>query len=316
MYWIKCRSQPDGKQTEDVSNSVSDLASQEVVAIETHRFDGKNYHCWAQQMELYLKQSKVAYVLTDPRPGLSLGPETTTEEIAQAKRDEQKWVNDDRICRRNIQSSLSDPLFYQYSKRTGSAKELWEELKLVYLYEEFGTKRSLVKNYIEFQMVEERHIVEQVLEINSIADSIAAAGMLIDENFHVSVIISKLPPSWKDFCIKLMREEYLPFWKLMDYLRMEEEFRNQEKQVESYNLLGNHDDGKFRPKIRELKPTGLHWYRREPEVDGRPMICHNCGKRGHIARYCRRKSFKENNGNRDVDNGSTSAITERDGVAG
>ncbi|KAE7999352.1 hypothetical protein FH972_003792 [Carpinus fangiana] len=307
---LKLRSHLDGKQTEDVCNSVSDLASQEVVAIATHRFYGKNYRCWAQQMEIFLKQSKIAYVLTDPCPSVSLGREATAEEIARAKHDELKWVNDDCICRSNILSSLSDPLFYQYSKRAGSAKELWEELKLVYLYEEFGTKRSQVKNYIEFQMVEERPVVEQVQEFNNIADAIVAAGMSIDENFHVSVIISKLPPSWKDFCIKLMREEYLPFRKLMDHLRIEEECRSQEKQRESSTLLGDHNIRKFIPNSRDLKPPGMRWNRRESEMDGRPKFCHNCGKKGHISRNCRAKFVKENNENRDVDNGSMPAVTE------
>ena len=289
---------------------MSDLASQEVVAIATHRFYGKNYHCWAQQMEIFLKQSKIAYVLTDPCPSVSLGREATTEEIARAKHDVLKWVNDDCICRSNILSSLSDPLFYQYSKRAGSAKELWEELKLVYLYEEFGTKRSQVKNYIEFQMVEERPVVEQVQEFNNIADAIVAAGMSIDENFHVSVIISKLPPSWKDFCIKLMRDEYLPFRKLMDHLRIEEECRSQEKQRESSTLLGDHEIRKFVPNSRDLKPPGMRWSRRESEMDGRPKFCHNCGKKGHISRNCRAKFVKENNESRDVDNGSMPAVTE------
>lgn len=289
---------------------MSDLASPEVVDIATHRFYGKNYHFWAQQMEFFLKQSKIAYVLTDPCPSVSLGQEATTEEIAKAKHHDLKWVNDDSICRRNILSSLSDPLFCQYSRRAGSAKELWEELKLVYLYEEFGTKRSQVKNYVEFQMVEERLVVEQVQEFNNIADSIAAAGMSIDENFHVNVIISKLPPSWKDFSIKLMREEYLPFRKLMDHLRIEEECRNQEKQGESSNLFGSHGVRKFRPQTRDPKPPGMRWNRRESEINGRPIICHNCGKKGHISRYCRGKFVNENNENRDVDNGSMPAVTE------
>lgn len=310
MCSIKCRSQLDGKQLEDVSNSVSDLAPQEVVSIEPNRFDGKNYHCWAKQMEVFLKKLKIAYILTDRCPSVTLGPEATTEEIAQAKLDEQKWVNDDYICRRNILSCLSDPLFYRYSKATSSARELWEELKLVYLHEEFGTKRHQVKKYIEFQMVEEKAIVEQVQEFNNIADSIVAAGILIDENFHVSVIISKLPPSWKDFCIKLMGEEYLPFWKLMDHLRLEEESRKQEKQEGSSNLLGNHQFRKFRPKNRDMKPPGMHWNRYESEMDEKSIVCYSCGKQGHISRNCRRKFVRENNGNIDVDNGHKPAFKE------
>lgn len=124
-----------------------------------------------------------------------LGPKASTEEIAQAKAADQKWMSDDRMCRHNILISLSDHLLYLYSKKPTTAKELWEELKLLHLYEEYGTKRSQVKKYIEFQMVEEKPVLEQIQELNCIADKIAAGGMLIEEKFHVSVIISKLPPS-------------------------------------------------------------------------------------------------------------------------
>ncbi|XP_075647017.1 retrovirus-related Pol polyprotein from transposon TNT 1-94 [Castanea sativa] len=308
---LKLRSQLDGKQIEDLSNTVSDIAPQEV-PFETDRFNGKNYHCWARQMESFLTQLNISYVLANPCPSVTLSPEATTAEIAQAKLDEQKWVKDDYICRCNILSSLSDPLFYKYSKRAGTAKELWKELELVYLYEEFGTKRSQVKKYIDFQMVEERPIVEQVLEFNSIADSIVAAGMLIEENFHVSVIISKLPPSWKDFCIKVICEEYLPFYKLMDHLRIEEETRNQGKQGDSSNLLGN-QVWKFRPNI---KPPNMRWNRREQEMDGKPLVCHNCGKKGHLSRNCRKKFVKENSGNGVVDNVSMPVVAEVNMVGG
>ncbi|KAJ1414720.1 Transcriptional coactivator p15 [Sesbania bispinosa] len=170
---------------------------------------------------------KIEYVLTEPCPNATLGEEAS----AGAKASKKRWVNDDLMCRRSILSHLSDHLFNQYANRKMSAKELWEELKFVYQFEEYGTKRSQVKKYIEFQMVDEKAIVEQIQEFNSIADSIVDAGMSIEENFHVCVIISKLPLSWKDFCIKLMREEYLPFWKLMERIRIEEETRNGVKHV-------------------------------------------------------------------------------------
>ncbi|KAK7338067.1 hypothetical protein VNO77_18664 [Canavalia gladiata] len=197
-----------GKQSGDVSNSATvDVASLEAVPIEIIRFDGRNYQFWVQQMELLLKQLKIGYVLTEACPDATVGGDAGTKEIAAAKAAEKRWVNDDLMCRRNILSHLSDQLFNQYANRKMSAKELWEELRQVYLYEEFGTKRSQVKKYIEFQMVDEKAIVEQIRELNCIADSIVAAGMHIDDNFHVSVIISKLPPSWKDFCIKLIYDQ-------------------------------------------------------------------------------------------------------------
>lgn len=272
-------------------NPVLDAAPLEHVPIEISRFDGKNYHFWVEQMESLLKQLKIAYVLTESCPNATPGLDATAEEIAEARAAEKRWVNDDFLCRRNILCYLSDHLFNQYANRKITAKELWEELKLVYLYEEFGTKRSQVKRYIEFQMVEEKPILEQVQEFNTIADSVVSAGMLIDDNFHVSAIISKLPPSWKDFCIKLMRKEYLPFWMLMERLRMEEESRNQVKEVgePSNNNIGYHETRKFVPRGADMKLSSMYGQRNKLDMNSRSMVCYVCGKKGHLSKNCWRK---------------------------
>ncbi|KAK2650063.1 hypothetical protein Ddye_017552 [Dipteronia dyeriana] len=283
----KIRSEVEDEEKGVVSDSVTSLT--EFVPTEPERFNGKNYLYWAQKMEVFLKQIKIEYVLSDACPGVTLSPQASSEEISKVKVAEQKWVHDDHICRRHILSCLSDNLYYQFSKKTKSAKELWEELKLVYLYEEFGTKRLQVKRYIEFQMVDEKPILEQVQEFNNIADSIVAAGMMIDDNFHVSVIISKLPPSWKDFCIKLTREEYLPFGMLMDRITFEEEFRCQNKQGELSNTVDSRLAKGFGPRM--MKRPGMSWKRRDSEMDGKIIVCYNCGKKGHMTKDCWNRKF-------------------------
>ncbi|CAL5397688.1 unnamed protein product [Camellia sinensis] len=270
------------KRTEaDISNSVIASASQPqgLVPIQTTRLDGKNYHCWVHQMEFFLKQLKVAYVLTEPCPSIAVSPEASFEEIARAKATVQKWVDDDYISRHTILNSLSDHLFAQYSKKTRSAKELWEELKLAY-DEDVGTKRSQVNKYIQFQMVDGIPILEQVQELHMIADSIIASGMWVDENFHVSAIISKLPSSWKEYRMKLMREEFLPLKMLMYRLSVEEESRNRAKK------LGQKTDNKLGQKTR----------------DNKVITCYNCGEKGHISKNCHsRKVFIREKKNEEIE---------------
>ncbi|KAK9910157.1 hypothetical protein M0R45_034131 [Rubus argutus] len=254
-------------------------------------------------MEFQFKQLNIAYVLFVSCPLITFGPDASTEEIAQATAAEQKWMNDDFVCRRSILNALSDDLFSLYSRKTTTAKELWEDLKLIHLYEQFGTKRSLVKKYIEFQMLEGRPVLEQIQEFNNIADSIVASGMVVEEKFHVSAIISKLPPSWKDVCIKLMSEEHLPFAMLMDRLRFEEDLRTREKQ--RVPTTGNLPVKPI-PRMRDQKPRSMQWKRSDPEIDGR-VICQFCGKKGHISQNCRynkRKFAKDVNYESHEGNGS------------
>ncbi|KAL6124037.1 hypothetical protein ACLB2K_076553 [Fragaria x ananassa] len=283
----------DARQSEDMSASLNGVAPHEFFSIETSRFNGKNYPIWAQQMEFLLKQLKIGYVLFVSCPVITLGPEASTDEIAQAKAAEQKWMNDDFVCRRSILNALSDDLLNLYSRKTTTARELWEDLKLLHLYEKFGTKRSLVKKYMEFQMLEGRPVLKQIQEFTDIADSIVASGMVVEEKFHVGAIISKLPSSWKDVSIKLMSEEHLPFAKLMDRLRFEEDLRIREQQGLPINHIGhpqvNHVGNpplKPIPRMRDTKQRNMQWKRSDSEIDGR-VICQFCGKKGHISQNCR-----------------------------
>ncbi|XP_065860192.1 uncharacterized protein [Euphorbia lathyris] len=274
----------------------------ELVPIEINRFNGKDYNYWAPVMELFLKQLQLAHVLTDPCPSLTVRPEASPQDIAQAKAAERKWLNDNYMCRHNILASLSDSLYKRYSS-TKSAKELWEELKVVYLHEEFGKKRSLVKNYIEFQIADEKPILEQLQELNNIADSIAAAGIHFDEKFHVSTIISKLPPSWKDLCMKLMCEEHLPFGMLMDRIRLEDEFRNCNRRVQPPNLASLSCAKNLELRTKEANKEGFVWKRHETDTDNKALICYFCGKQGHISKNCHNKKLENVNS-------STAAVTD------
>ncbi|KAI3681874.1 hypothetical protein L6452_36679 [Arctium lappa] len=173
-------------QTEaEASNPSTSLASEPrvleefqihpLIPIATTRFTGRNYYCWKRQMEFFLNQLKISYVLIESCPKIPVSPESSSEHISESK------------------SRL-----------------------------------------------------------------ITASGITIDENFHVSVIVSKLPPSWKHIRAKLMQEEYLPLDKLIYRLKDEEDYRNGGKNVD-----------KFGQKKNESR-----------------VWCFGCGKEGHIRRNC------------------------------
>lgn len=165
MYSKQCRSGHSGWKNVPVQPVPIEPVSIEpvpieIVPIEIVRFDGKNYQVWAEKVELLLKQLKIDYVLTKPCPNATIGEnDASAGEISNAKAAEKRWVDDDLVCRRHILGHLSDSLFNKYVIRKMSAKELWEELKYVHFTEECGTKTSLLKKYIEFQMVDEKQLL-------------------------------------------------------------------------------------------------------------------------------------------------------------
>ncbi|KAL0398014.1 UNVERIFIED_CONTAM: RNA polymerase II transcriptional coactivator KELP [Sesamum calycinum] len=279
------------KQTEaDVSTSLPTFPNQghlhhtpnavrfeQVIPIQTSRLDGRNYSLWRHQMDFFLNQLDIGYVLAQPCPSISLNQETSLYEKVKEKAAVQRWIDDDYMCRHNILNSLCDNLFQLYSQKSCSARELWEELKLVY-DEDLGTTRSQINKYIHFQMVDGVSVIEQVQELHRIANSIMASGTWIDENFHVSTIVSKLPPSWKEFRVRLMHEEFVPFNMLMHRLQVEEDTRD------CFKVETNYKKGLIiEPKLD---------YRLGMRRKENKRVCYSCGKEGHIIKNCPDRKFE------------------------
>ncbi|BFG22156.1 hypothetical protein CerSpe_084300 [Prunus speciosa] len=216
----KLRSERDNEQREC---GMSGLARPELVPVDPVRLDGKNYPIWARRMEFFLKELKVEYVLYKPCPSIIVGSVATSLGLTELKAAEEKWIKDDFLGLRTILNYLCDDLLHRYGKRkkTTTAKQLWDDLKLM-----FGTKKYLVRKYMDFQMVDEKPLVEQIQEFNHIFDELVASGMTLSETFHVSAILSKLPASWKHVIIKSKYNinEPLTLEVLMDHLRIEEEY--------------------------------------------------------------------------------------------
>ncbi|KNA18153.1 hypothetical protein SOVF_073340 isoform A [Spinacia oleracea] len=290
-HGIKLRHRPRlvASRERAVDRSAVASSPQRLVPIEIIRFDGKNYQQWSFRMESYLDQLKVGYVLSESCPS-AVGVED--RELAQTLSAAEKWVDDDHICRQNILNSLCDNLYGHYSKKSGTAKDVWEELKLTYLHEEHGAKVSLVKKYIEFQIVEEKPVFEQVHEFHQIADALIASGMYVEEKFHVNVIISKLPPSWKPNMIELMKEDYLPVWMLMNHLKAEEESRHKGNMCDTPRVSRSDLPPVFQPNKRfgpqriPMKKPGVAHGNYEPDRDRKVKFCSNCKKKGHNLDQC------------------------------
>ncbi|KAL6569641.1 hypothetical protein OROMI_014155 [Orobanche minor] len=272
----------DGKQSEaDISKSAPAF---QLVPIQPVRLNGRNYHSWRHQIRFLLNQLNIAYVLAEPCPSISSNSEASRDEKVKVRAAIQRWTNDDYMCRHNILNSLSDHLFQLHSPKNYSARELWDDLRLAY-DEDFGTKRSQINKYIHFEMVDGVSILDQAQELGKIADSIIASGTWVDESFHVGVIVSKLPHSWKEFRIRLMREDFLPLNMLMHRLQVEEESRRKETDFKK---------GLIEPRFDS---------RLGVRKQGSKRICYCCGQDGHISMNCPNRKFEGHEKINDKENG-------------
>ena len=193
-------------------------------------FDGKDFPRWRGKMEFFLRRLKLTYVLEQPCPN-DPGAEADANEIASVIDQIARWQDDDYMCKNYILSGMANKYYDQYSAKCNSAKDLWDTLQAIYLAEEASSRKFLVSNYVEFKMVDEKAITEQVQEFQLIANKIAISGITLDENFHVGAIVSKLPPSWKEYRSKLYKKEDLTLEQLLQHLQIEQETRNRDNNI-------------------------------------------------------------------------------------
>ena len=102
--------------------------------------------------------------------------------------------------------------------------------------EDVTSKKFLVSRFNNYQMVDGRSVMEQFRDIEKMLNQFKQYDMKMDEMIVVSSIIDKLPPSWKDFKRSLKhKKEEISLEALANHLRIEEEYRKQDQNLNSEN---------------------------------------------------------------------------------
>lgn len=282
----------------------SELRSESSDNNKPFKFVGANFKRWQNKMFFYLHTKKCEKQTTATKPVMVDPP---TEEQAKAIDD---WTEKDFLCKNFILNGLNDELYDYYSSLT-TAKDVWDALQKKYDTEEAGSKKYAVSRYLRYQMVDDRPIISQVHELQKIAHEITVEGMMICEPFQVSVVIDKLPPSWKDYKNTLRhKSKELSMESLILHIRIEDEHRKQD-QNEEVMLLSNNKKNQttshaaLKPQRKPMKPSqnrknqqGGHKQNQNQRYTSKPPMrqnvnngdkfdCFNCGKPGHLARNCR-----------------------------
>ena len=274
--------------------------NQEFVKLD--RFDGQNYTRWADKVKFMLVVLKLYYILDPNLPAIPDDPPLEAGEVPNQDLAKQRLVRKEAedLCLGHIKNSLSDRLYDLYAPVT-SARELWKALEDKYKAHEEGTNKYLISKYLDFQMVDDKSILEQVHELQVLVNKLTALSIPLPEIFQVGVIIAKLPPTWKDFSKRMMhKSEDYSLDELLKHLRIEEETRNRDKRGKvgsSVNHIvggsGQKGKGAYKskrftaPKKKEFKKSH-QTTNHQPKRSGK---CHVCGETGHYARECsQRKS--------------------------
>ncbi|XP_009354310.1 uncharacterized protein LOC103945456 [Pyrus x bretschneideri] len=217
------------------------------------KFKGGDFKRWQQKMLFYLTTLNLANDMCETVPS------TEGDNILYAKTliAIDVWNHNNFFCRNYILNALNDSLYdvYVVCKTT---KELWESLEKKYKTEDAGSKKFVVRKFLDYKMVDSMSIVSQIENLQKIIHDIHVEGMVINESFQVASFIEKLPPSWKEFknYLKHKRKE-MTLEDLIVRLKIEEDNRKNEKGLVScMETKANVIEGsssKQRPKFQKIK---------------------------------------------------------------
>ncbi|XP_024962386.1 uncharacterized protein LOC112502647 [Cynara cardunculus var. scolymus] len=194
---------------------------------------------WADKVKFMLMVVKLYYVLDpslplipeDPVP--ELGKQPDLDKIADLEKLRLICKKEETLVCGHIKNALSDCLYDLYFPIT-CPRELWKALKFNYKSQEDGTNKYLVSQYLRFQMVDEKQILEQVHELQVFVNKLKMLSIAIPEIFQVGAVIDKLLPFWKHFSKRMMyKTEDYSLDELLKHLRIEKKARNRESRGKS-----------------------------------------------------------------------------------
>ncbi|XP_075101855.1 uncharacterized protein LOC142177282 [Nicotiana tabacum] len=256
-----------------MDSSLSGKQFQDVARLE--KFNGMNYKRWSMKMMYQLTIAKVYYVLTCsyPQDGKVDG---------QLSDSQQKWLEDDFVCRSMIPNAMSNALFNVFHK-CYPAYELWVAISRRYVIEDAGNRSFLINKYINFKMDDSKPVIDQVNELNKIVSQCA------DVDYHMKL---------------KHKTASLNLDQLLQHIQIEYEARNRDLLVYNGKDKVHNIENFTSSKSAKTKVNKFHNGNKTSDYkkrfDSKNGIskknrghCFVCGKMGHLARVCKFRKGKK-----------------------
>jgi hypothetical protein len=180
--------------------------------------------------------------------------------------DEAKFKADDNLFRGAVISAL-DTKFQKSYVILPTGKELWDALVGKFGVNEAGSELYLMEQLYDYKMVENRSVVEQAHEFQALAKELELFPYPLTDKFVAGGIITKLPPSWKDFdtSLKYKRQEF-NVEELIGTLDVEERARTKDNgkgvETSTANMVQKRNFRKFnKKKTRTNKRTQINLFK-------------------------------------------------------
>ena len=115
----------------------------------------------------------------------------------------------DTLFKAALLSVLGENIVDAYAS-IDNGKDMWDALEAKFGVSDAGTELYIMEQFYDYRMTEERSVVEQAHEIQSVARELEHFNCMLPDKFVAGGIITKLPPSWRNFStlLKHKRQEF------------------------------------------------------------------------------------------------------------
>ncbi|KAA0052347.1 ty1-copia retrotransposon protein [Cucumis melo var. makuwa] len=203
----------------------------------------------------------------------------------QVKKDQvndlEKYAKDNNTVRGHMLNHMSDPMFDLFVVQK-SAKDIWSTLKSRYGGDDVGRKKYIVGKWLQFQMTNDKSIVEQIHEYENLMANILSEGLKMCEILQANVLLERFSPSWNDYRNHLKhKKKNLKLRELISHMRTEEANRLKDKTKQDKGHKGKNSE-----KRQFKAPRG--------QIKKKKLVCYVCGKEGHKSYQCNQRKGRPN----------------------
>jgi hypothetical protein len=160
-------------------------------------FEGANYKRWCVRAVLWF-QTMNCYDATLGKPEGDFDPQ-----------QEANYVKINTLFKFALISVLGDNIVDAYAS-FDNGKDMWDALEAKFGTSDAGTELYVMEQFYDYRMTDERSVVEQAHEIQSLAKELGHFTCVLPDKFIAGGIIAKLPASWRNFAtsLKHKRQEF------------------------------------------------------------------------------------------------------------
>lgn len=233
-------------------------AEAEMEKVQVPKLNGSNYSSWKFSTELLLIREDLWKFVTKPRPEEVAATENAPGNAAAID----AWDSGDQRARATI-GLLMDSNQHGLIKQTKTAREAWERLMDHFEKPTLTSKVSYLRNLIAKRYCEGDDMEKHVNEMEDIFDRLSVAGLALDGQLQVALVLSSLPKTFNTLTTAL--ESRTDDELTLDVVKT--------KLIDEVTKQGSFGESVLKAGSGK-----------------KVIVCHYCKKPGHKQRECRKQA--------------------------